>query len=136
MNKGDILYLCHPYTSTGSMIENKARNNKIKEDLYKLGYTVISPVDIVPSDMKWGPAMVICRKLLYVCSGLIIASPHWIRSTGCTCEVDWSIVDSRTIYVYDPSPEKHKLGKLVEANENDIETFKYMIKYRQEIIGK
>lgn len=128
MDKNITYYLSHPCTTFGNAYQNTKSSQYIHDKLKSKGNIIINPLTIIPEHLDWVTAMIVSRELYDKCDALIIGSPIWLYSKGCTEEVKWAIEDKKPIYLY-------REGEIHLVFDNDLQRFQYMIDNRDEIIS-
>jgi hypothetical protein len=103
----------------------------MQQTLRAKGHTIISPLDIIPKDCSWDDAMDISRDLFNACDCLILGSPHWLQSKGCTEEVKWALRKNMLIFIYDI-----ERNLLLEITNSQRIKFKYYVYNRDHVLER
>lgn len=89
--KREKVYIAGPVTGIErSKVEH--RFNLWKNRLIQLGYDVVSPIELVPSNCDWQEAMQICLFHLAQCNKALFMS-DWIHSDGACVEMEFCMLN-------------------------------------------
>jgi len=92
-------YLCGPIDSIGHKSDNVAAFEEATKKLRKLGFTVMSPVELGTDGLPYLEFIRRDMKQLLECDGLILL-PGWPQSRGCKIEVMLAMQLNMKLFYY------------------------------------